>query len=1291
MKRLIHTLLTLTAMLTLVASCVKDPGSANIADPALGGTPVPVTFNLDLGFALSKADTPVSTALDDGTAVNKVFAAVFSSADGSLISTSKIGGTGYDETASMSGGKASVTITLAKGQDYKVVFFVQKDDTYQLEFDDGNRAVFSYRIPVKANDRSQDAFWAVVDVKSTVASYNVTLKRPFAQLNVLVPADGVPEGKTAFSSTLSVLAAPTSFDLFAGQPGTDIADLTFAEQAISAPAFGKYAAVDGVPAYQWVGMNFLLVPTSGKLSLSFKEKDMPEALVLSGIPVKVNGRTNLVGALYGGVEVDLSLNVQIDSGIGGGSEQKTDAEETEITIADGSTYTTDKPLVIDATGAPLMKVRLSVNGHSFSEVLAGSNGGTITARSADTAVATAAVDGEDVVITPVGNGETVVTVTTPAYTKTDYQGGSFKIPVKVSGVVVEKRTPVISVSEPADGKLALEEEGTSAIKATVLDGQEVVEGIAITFASSDAEVATVDKDGLVTAVKAGEATITLTTEENAGYNAAEPVTIAVTVTEPEPEPEPEPEEATLTVTPESLSLEVGATETLAVETNSSATPTFASDKESVATVDAEGKVTAVAEGSATITVAVAEVEGEFTAASKTVSVTVTKAEETPLEVKVVTVEEFLAAPDSDKQKYQLTGVVSGNLDSTYGNFDLVDATGTVYVYGLTATELGYGTKNDQSFGTLGIKAGDTVTLIGYRTTYKKEGQEDKPEVVYGYYVSHVSAPVVPADQPYKRVTSIVSGEKYILVGLKSSKYYAATPLASDKAYGRLNGFEITVTNDEITQDLADYEFTFTTSGDGYTIAMPDGRLLAVDTEHNGTFQIGDSYDHVFTATQADGLFTVVHAATKKTIYHGGGTYTNFSCASSVPTDGTMILLFSKAEGGSPVSEASVATGSASSVTKDGATLSGSYSGVSGEVREAGFAWGASSSPDAWNSEDVVTDDSVLGVRASGSFSADLDGLGNDRTYYFRAYIAVLEGTGLKYYYGEVRSFKTLVDEEKPSPVPRWYETPRMNVTVSGDYMIDSSDSDIYYAYHMTDVKGPGNKEARNYTVAFSAKHHCPLWVAAPRHSMYVGSQSRTNAYKVDPDIPASIQYKSKDTGGGCNKGHMLGSAERTASYSTNTQVFFYSNIAPQLSTGFNTGGGGWNILEDWVDKQVCSDTLYVVIGCYFDEFTDGYGKKVSPKTISFGGRNDVSMPTMFYYLLMRTKSGSSNKALKDCTADEIQCAAFVRSHSNDLKGQKVTSAEMMSVSDLEKITGFSYFPNVPNAPKDTFKASDWGL
>ena len=100
------------------------------------------------------------------------------------------------------------------------------------------------------------------------------------------------------------------------------------------------------------------------------------------------------------------------------------------------------------------------------------------------------------------------------------------------------------------------------------------------------------------------------------------------------------------------------------------------------------------------------------------------------EAKAVTVAEFIAAPESNDQPYKLTGKVGGSINTTYGNFDLTDATGTVYVYGLTATNLGYGAKNDQSFSSLGIVDGDEITLIGFRGSY-----QEKVEVMYAYWVA----------------------------------------------------------------------------------------------------------------------------------------------------------------------------------------------------------------------------------------------------------------------------------------------------------------------------------------------------------------------------------------------------------------------------------------------------------------------------------------------------------------------------------------------------------------------------
>lgn len=98
----------------------------------------------------------------------------------------------------------------------------------------------------------------------------------------------------------------------------------------------------------------------------------------------------------------------------------------------------------------------------------------------------------------------------------------------------------------------------------------------------------------------------------------------------------------------------------------------------------------------------------------------------------VTVAEFNAAAESSTVVYQLTGTISGSINATYGNFDLVDETGSVYVYGLTATNLGYGASNDQSYGSLGLKSGDKITINGYRGSYG-----DKIEVMYAWFVEKV--------------------------------------------------------------------------------------------------------------------------------------------------------------------------------------------------------------------------------------------------------------------------------------------------------------------------------------------------------------------------------------------------------------------------------------------------------------------------------------------------------------------------------------------------------------------------
>ena len=105
-------------------------------------------------------------------------------------------------------------------------------------------------------------------------------------------------------------------------------------------------------------------------------------------------------------------------------------------------------------------------------------------------------------------------------------------------------------------------------------------------------------------------------------------------------------------------------------------------------------------------------------------------------VKVVTIQQFINASVSDQVYYELTGTITDLANTTYGNFDLTDETGTVYVWGVTKSFIALGsTTNDQSFASLGLEEGDKITIRGFRGSNKYYGY---PEVHGAYFVKLVS-------------------------------------------------------------------------------------------------------------------------------------------------------------------------------------------------------------------------------------------------------------------------------------------------------------------------------------------------------------------------------------------------------------------------------------------------------------------------------------------------------------------------------------------------------------------------
>ena len=97
---------------------------------------------------------------------------------------------------------------------------------------------------------------------------------------------------------------------------------------------------------------------------------------------------------------------------------------------------------------------------------------------------------------------------------------------------------------------------------------------------------------------------------------------------------------------------------------------------------------------------------------------------------------FRALADDKTTYYRISGKVAKSTEEntrwdleSYGNFALTDGTTEVYVYGV---KTGWGGEKGK-FGTLGIKEGDELTIVCYKTSYKGLVEADGC-----FYVSHKS-------------------------------------------------------------------------------------------------------------------------------------------------------------------------------------------------------------------------------------------------------------------------------------------------------------------------------------------------------------------------------------------------------------------------------------------------------------------------------------------------------------------------------------------------------------------------
>lgn len=209
---------------------------------------------------------------------------------------------------------------------------------------------------------------------------------------------------------------------------------------------------------------------------------------------------------------------------------------------------------------------------------------------------------------------------------------------------------------------------------------------------------------------------------------------------------------------------------------------------------------------------------------------------------------------------------------------------------------------------------------------------------------------------------------------------------------------------------------------------------------------------------------------------------------------------------------------------------------------------------------------------------------------------------------------------------------------------------------------------RNYTVGYDQNKRVTLWVSYPMHENYMGSATRTNAWRWDPIVPQSVQPNLKTsykpaTGNTYHRGHLLASAARDASTEINRTTFFYTNITPQNQ---RMNDGKWAQLEGKEQNNFTNamkyDTLFVVTGAIYAPTPAEYVYDSS------GSGYQYPVPTHLYKAFMR----------RDKLSGEYQTMGVKM--VNNSSALDYTQC-IVSVESLEQETGFVFFPTIPQEAK----------
>ena len=305
MKFSIKYLITL-ACVAIVSSCTNE----DIVDSQSADEDV--TVNLLL--TTESEDGTMTRAMSDGKKVDKLYYAIFTEAGDTVIPKATVNNA--EGLTSETG--FPMTLTLAKGRSYKAVFWAQNSQSEAYTVSDGMVVDVDYS--KACNDDNSDAFYGVSSLFATSGeSVKVTLRRPFAQLNVAAyPFDWeYINDHLNFKVTKSCVRVRNvahSVNLLTGEL-SNWGSAQFKSNALPSENLEADIDEDGTPElYTYVSMAYVLAgaePTTHSAEV-FYLNDEGKAVIcektgLSEVTLQRNTRTDFLGQV---LTADGEINIR---------------------------------------------------------------------------------------------------------------------------------------------------------------------------------------------------------------------------------------------------------------------------------------------------------------------------------------------------------------------------------------------------------------------------------------------------------------------------------------------------------------------------------------------------------------------------------------------------------------------------------------------------------------------------------------------------------------------------------------------------------------------------------------------------------------------------------------------------------------------------------------------------------------------------------------------------------------------------------------------------------------------